>query len=83
MSSLTRWELKSRVVSIAESNFAVTTVDPKLMWKRKDKEGQTDLEKLKQLAADGWELVSVTPLVTCPASSQPFELLYTFKRPLP
>ena len=83
MSSLTRWELKSRVVSIAQSNFAVTTVDPQLMWKRKDKEGQTDWEKLKQLAADGWELVSVTPIVTSPTSSQTFELLYTFKRPLP
>lgn len=84
MADITRWELKMRTVDITEfSLLGVTTVDPKLVWKGKDKEGRSDWDKLKGLAAEGWELVSVTPITVAPNSGQTFTLLYTFKRPLP
>jgi hypothetical protein len=84
MSDVTRWELKSEAVNIVKSGFVgPSTVDPSFMWTEKDKQGHTQWEKLQKFAAEGWELVSVTPVTTAPASSQTFTLLYTFKRPLP
>ena len=83
MAEVTRWHLWAHVVNIAKSNFAVTNVDPAFIWSIKDKEGRTEWDKLQQFAADGWELVSVTPIVSAPASSQTYTLLYTFKRPIP
>jgi hypothetical protein len=53
-----------------------------LLWTRKDKEtGKTGWDKLKELAAKGWELVSVTPIVTSTSSGYTKYLLYTFNRP--
>jgi hypothetical protein len=84
MSNITRWELKSEPVSIMKSGFvSPPTVDPSFMWTEKDKQGHTQWENLQKLAAEGWELVSVTPITTAPNHSQTFTLLYTFKRPLP
>jgi hypothetical protein len=82
MAEIIRWQLWAHVVNISTSNFATVTVDPALVWTKKDKQGRTEWEKLNQFAADGWELVSVTPIITSPISSQTFSLLYTFKRPL-
>ena len=82
MAEVTRWQLRSHVVDISKYNFAVTEVNPAFVWTRKDKEGRTEWNKLNQFANDGWELVSVTPITTAPASSQTFLLLYTFKRPV-
>lgn len=83
MTDIIRWQLKSHVVDIAKVNFASVEVDPTFIWTRKDKEGRTEWDKLNQFAGEGWELVSVTPIVTSPASSAAFSLLYTFKRPMP
>jgi hypothetical protein len=83
MVAVTRWQLLPHVVSIAKANFATVEVDPAFVWTRKDKEGRTEWEKLNQFAADGWELVSVTPITTSPVGSQMNFLLYTFKRPMP
>ena len=55
-------------------------VNASLVWTRKDKNtGKTDFDKLQELSAQGWELVSVTP-ITFTGSTR--ELLYTFKRPI-
>jgi hypothetical protein len=84
MAEVTCWELKCKAIDIVKSGFiGPSTVDPRFIWKEKDKDGQSEWDKLKQLASEGWELVSVTPITTAPASSQTFTLLYTFKRPVP
>ena len=83
MTETTRWQLWSHVVSITKANFRTVTVDPAHVWTIKDKEGRTEWDKLQQFAADGWELVSVTPITTTTTTSYTSTLLYSFKRPLP
>ncbi|MCX6083292.1 MAG: DUF4177 domain-containing protein [Chloroflexi bacterium] len=82
MENITRWQLQTHAVNIVKVGFTVPEINPTFIWERKDKEGKTDWDKLNKLANDGWELVSVTPIVTA-HSGQTFQLLYTFKRPLP
>lgn len=57
--------------------------DPSQIWTHKDKAGQTVWDSIKALGQEGWELVSVAPIVDNNAD-QSFTtyLLYTFKRPL-
>ena len=45
----------------------------------KDSSGKTDFEEIKELAYDGWELVSVTPIIW-EGSTQ--YLVFAFKRPI-
>jgi uncharacterized protein DUF4177 len=83
MAEVTRWEIWAHPVNITKVNFASIEVEPALIWTRKDKEGRTEWDKLQKFAADGWELVSVTPIVTASNLSHTSTLLYTFKRPVP
>jgi hypothetical protein len=84
MAEITRWQLKCRAIDIVKSGFvSPPTVDPRFIWKEKDKEGQSEWDRLQEIASEGWELVSVTPIHTAPDNNQTFTLLYTFKRPLP
>ena len=83
MTQVTRWELMTFGANITKSNFATVTVDLSLLRTEKDKDGKTAWEKLQQLAADGWELVNVTPIVTASSLSYTSTLVYTFKRPMP
>ena len=75
-----QWELNfyrviiDRVVARNE-----ITNDPASLWTARDKSTQqTHLDALSDLAADGWELVSVTPIAT---QGWTYYLLFTFKRP--
>ncbi len=74
---MTKWELTMLCVDVTHISYP----DPKKIWADKDKKtGKSTWDDLKELAADGWELVSVVPLsathgITC-------MILYTLKRPL-
>jgi hypothetical protein len=83
MPDVTRWQLWTHAVNITKANFASVTIDPSFVWTVKDKEGKTEWEKLQKLAADGWELISVTPIASVTSLGHTTTLLYTFKRPLP
>ena len=83
MAEITRWQIMTHPVDITKFNFASVEVDPGFIWTRKDKDGRTEWDKLQQLSTEGWELVSVTPIVTASNLSHTSKLLYTFKRPMP
>ena len=54
--------------------------DATRLWGQKDKKtGKSNWDDLKDMAAEGWELVSITPIEMRAYTSQ---LLYTFKRPI-
>jgi len=73
--------LSTYYVDIDTGGFSVN-VDLSVLWTRKDKKtGKTAWDELKELATKGWELVSVTPIVTSISSGYTKYLLYTFKRP--
>ena len=82
MTQLTRWELLSYAVNITQPSLTHAHVDPMFTLSQKDKDGKTDWDQLQKFAAEGWELVSVTPIATTSATNQTFLLLYTFKRPI-
>lgn len=73
---MTKWKLYTYCVDIIKN----VNCDPALIWTQKDeKTGETVWEELNKLAADGWELVSVSPLAVPPGTTG--YILYTFKRP--
>ena len=78
----TRWELLSYAINITQPSLTHAHVDPTFTLSLKDKDGKTEFDQLQQFAAEGWELVSVTPIATASATNQTFLLLYTFKRPI-
>lgn len=82
MTGLTRWELLSHAVNITQPDLAHAHVDPTYTLLKKEKDGKSEWDQLQQFAAEGWELVSVTPIATASATNQTFLLLFTFKRPI-
>ena len=77
---MTQWELKVYNVDIEVDYQGGLWPSPSSLWTKKHKEtGKTSWDELKELAADGWELVSVTPIAVRAGSTA--SLLYTFKRP--
>ncbi len=77
---MTHWELAVYYASIEGGGFTLN-VDPSLLWTRKDKKsGMSAWDQLNEMAAEGWELVSVTPIAAS-SSGTTYQLLYTFKRP--
>jgi len=80
---MTQWQLTARVVSIYSGGFT-GNADPTLLWTKKDNEtGKTAWDGLTELAAAGWELVSVTPIIDTVSDTRTRTLMYTFKRPKP
>jgi DNA invertase Pin-like site-specific DNA recombinase len=76
---MTKWELKSMVCSISSEGF-IGGRDVSVIWSQKDRNtGKTNWDELKEIANDGWELVSVTPIASNQGTT--IDLLYTFKRP--
>lgn len=75
---MTQWELTARLVSVLDDK-RVNTLFPERIWTLKDKTGTTDWEEICGLAADGWELISITPITQVGLT---IYLLYTFKRPI-
>ena len=79
---MTQWQLYTKYVSIYSKG--ISGLEPSLLWTRKDpKTGKTDWDELTALAAEGWELVSVTPIADEASGGRTRLLLYTFKRPKP
>ena len=70
-----KWELSSvRCTSI----LAHSRVDAAHIWKWRDpRTGKTEWDLAQEKAAQGWELVSVTPVE---AAGNTIELLFVFKR---
>ena len=73
-----KWKLHAFAASLREGYEAGMGVTAKAVWTSKGDDGKTDWEKLEDLASQGWELVSVTPL----GAAHTMELLYTFKMPV-
>lgn len=72
------WEITARVVDVVQHGGPF----PYKIWRDKHPEtGKSDWDDLKQLSADGWELVGITPITVTTSITK--YLMYTFKRPLP
>jgi hypothetical protein len=48
------------------------------LWEKKDKEGFTDLDSIRDYGEQGWELVSTSPIA---AAGTTTTVMFTFKRP--
>jgi hypothetical protein len=70
-----KWDIK---VFVSKNATVSARKDASNLWKRKDKEGKSDLDRLREIASEGWELVSTTPLTF---GAQTEQVLFTFKRP--
>lgn len=75
-----RWEYMSRNVSL-ERGGVLGAADADGFWYLKDKTtGKTNRERIAELGADGWELVSVVSSRF--SGDYAYELLFVFKRPI-
>lgn len=83
---MVKWQMAFHMVTLEVGNIPAPQVSD--LWNVKDKNGQTTHDKLQKLAADGWELVSVTPIQAVKQSilagvfPYTHQLLFTFKRPI-
>ena len=75
---MVKWELKTYEADIRD--FFNKPV-PSILWKTDKKTIKTAWDELQEMANDGWELVSVTPINY--DNGHTGILLYTFKRPKP
>lgn len=73
---MTQWELATKYVKVG----VFTGCDPRKIWQNKDPMGKSAWDELQAMAAEGWELVSVTPLAE--SYGHTAFILYTFKRPV-
>ncbi len=85
---MTKWELATYSVKILTGERS----DPSYVWTKKDEEtDKSAWDNLTKMAAEGWELVSVTPISSLTIFAYEYRdvvtptyyLLYTFKRPKP
>jgi len=84
-----KWEysmLRQNIVDRMPSGYSHASN----LWNKEDQGrfmddgGRSALDQVNDLGKSGWELASVTPIASCPASGftgQTTELLFTFKRP--
>ncbi len=79
---MTKWELRTWPVNITKPGLPAHS-DPYVVWTDYDKEGKTAWDRFLTFADEGWELVSVTPIITTAQLGITGVLLYTFKRPKP
>jgi len=75
---MAKWELSSYIAGHLSTH--TSGVDATKVWTIKHPDEKTNWDKLLDLAAEGWELVSV-PSIT-DHQGETTQLLYTFKRPL-
>ncbi len=75
---MTKWELEiylSPHIDVSVNEYLYS------LWEERDtKTGKRVGEDLQYMAAEGWELVSVTPITNNNGAT--IRLLYTFKRPV-
>ncbi len=83
---MTKWEYTAcvghiRQVSPGERSYSVLA---QFIWTHKDKSGKTVWDTVQDFGKEGWELVSVTPIVESGSAgfAHTEDLLYTFKRPI-
>lgn len=79
---MTKWELKYFALQIKLGlGGIIPGIDPIKALGKKGDGGKSPEDELAEMAAQGWELVSVTPIVN---SANPYttHLLFTLKRPL-
>jgi len=67
-----KWEIKVFVANNAGWNLSN-------FWKKKDKDGKSELDYLRSMAAEGWEPVSATPITNVGTTSM---MMFTLKRPI-
>jgi len=84
---MARWEIKFYVHTdmIDKQSYGIGTPahSAASLWNNKHKDGESSFDVLQECANNGWELVSVTPIVCILASNGSFptgELLFSFKR---
>lgn len=49
------------------------------LWRKKNRDGKTDWDIIREMGQDGWELISATPITF---GGTTLEVLFTFKRPI-
>ncbi len=76
-----QWELMAQVFYDVSHGGGITggVYDAGHLWGVKHKDGTSTWDSLAKLAAEGWELVAVTPINV---SGFTHQLLFTFKRPM-
>jgi hypothetical protein len=67
-----KWEIKVFVAHNAG-------MDPSNFWKKRDKDGKSELDYLRSMGTEGWEPVSATPITFGGSISM---VMFTLKRPI-
>ena len=76
-----RWEYMMRTDKLAGGSSPYASS----LWSESDKKGKSAFDYVSELGAQGWELVSVCPIVATSWGGQYTQtdhLLFTFKRPV-
>ena len=71
------WELTAFVSHNTGTQMPGRSVSS--LWKKKNEKGKTDFERMKELSAEGCELVSTTPINS---KGTTYDLMFIFKRPI-
>lgn len=74
---MTKWKLQTYCFNLVQDGSRQVSN----LWEHKDAEGNSAWDTLQKFSAEGWELVTVTPIVVL-NSGQTGQLLYTFKAPI-
>lgn len=76
---MTKWEIAFQTSLYLETHEGASGPDIADLWNSYDANGMTTFENVKQISEDGWELVSVMPVMIRGETRQ---VLFTFKRPI-
>ncbi len=76
---MTSWELHFVLSQYFRPKATKVGPPVDMLWEEQGRDGRTTVDDLNDLAAEGWELVAVTPILTDANTRQ---LLFSFKRPL-
>jgi hypothetical protein len=79
-----KWEYTYLYQDIIKSTGLLGSfVSPSEIWEKKDKDGNTASMNIEKSGKEGWELVSVTPIIAdYGQGSRTKCLFFTFKRPV-
>jgi len=75
---MTKWEIHFFTARLTQVFGKPNVAD---IWTMKGDGGITRWDHAQELAAEGWELVGVTPIAATDGNTA--AVLFTFKRPLP